>query len=380
MNIHDLPEEILVKILVEGNFLSISRVCQTWRDHAQRKKSRFDVIFFDLTKDDPEKIEKKNLNQLFVFNSPAIDKNGFQVGPEIVNCYNYVYEYCSYLRYKYRKIFDGDLFVNTINFIYDPLLYISLDKSPEHSKKYILLNNICGNKYKKIIGIINRFTSNMLEYLYFTANKIKNVNIVIKDICDRIENIDTDTIFLTEIKEIKDMIHYRTFEHFEKLTFKAPNNTYLIYDKNKKLLIIRFGNYEKYNFPMEKTSICLKNCKYLNECININHKRYYIYGFKCNCIIFFYNIYPASLVQYDYEKMTKNIEKLIIISSEFYDFMFDLLLDLSKKDKKIEYHCLDSSKKKFEQENFEFVPVEKEKEQEYTFEQMHFKHFGENAF
>jgi len=60
--------------------------------------------------------------------------------------------------------------------------------------------------------------------------------------------------------------------------------------------------------------------------------------------------------------------------------MFDLFWEISnnQKDKKIEYHCLDPNKvKKIERENFEFVPVEKE--QEYSFEQIHFKYFGEKV-
>jgi len=67
MNIQNLPSEILEKILVEGNFLSVSRVCQTWRYHAQRNKSQFDEVFFDLTKDDPKKIEKKKSKSIVYF-------------------------------------------------------------------------------------------------------------------------------------------------------------------------------------------------------------------------------------------------------------------------------------------------------------------------
>jgi len=59
MSIRDIPEEILEKILVEGNFLSVSKVCRTWRYYALRRKSQFNIIFFDLIEDDPEKIEKK---------------------------------------------------------------------------------------------------------------------------------------------------------------------------------------------------------------------------------------------------------------------------------------------------------------------------------
>lgn len=59
MNIQDLPPEILEKILVEGNYFSVAKVCRTWRYHARKNISRFNEVFFDLTKDDPEKIEKR---------------------------------------------------------------------------------------------------------------------------------------------------------------------------------------------------------------------------------------------------------------------------------------------------------------------------------
>jgi len=57
--------------------------------------------------------------------------------------------------------------------------------------------------------------------------------------------------------------------------------------------------------------------------------------------------------------------------------MIDRLLELSEKqkEKKIEYHCLDSkTSKKIIQENFEFIPVIKE---EYSFDQI-FKLYDEN--
>jgi len=382
MNIQDLPSEILEKILVEGNFLTISRVCQTWRDHAQIKKIQFNEVFFDLTKDDPEKTEKKNPNQLFVFNSPLFDKNGIRVGPEIITVrkYKYIKEYSFYLKDKYKKIFNKITFANTFNFIYDPLLYVDIYKIPNYTKKYILSDNVfADNEDCKIIGVINHFSSYLEDYLYMIKNKIKNVNIEIKDVCDRIENIDPDLFFNLEIDKIKNIINYRLFEHFKKFTFEAPNNTYLIYDENKKLLIIRFGNYEKYNFPMEKISICKEECRYFDDCFN--HRRYYINSFELVNSKFVLNYYPARLFEYKYEKLTERVEKLIIISSEFHDFMFDRLLKHSEKEKEkeIKYYCLDPNKVKVERENFEFVPVEKENEHEYSFEQIHFKYFGEKS-
>jgi len=382
MNIQNLPSEILEKILVEGNFLSVSRVCQTWRYHAQRNKSQFDEVFFDLTKDDPKKIEKKNPNQLFIFNSRTIDKNGFRMGPEFETNYReeYAREYSSYLKRKYKKILNEITFANTLNFIYDPLLYINRDDIPKHSKKYILSNNLFASNYAwKIIGIINNFFSNLEDYLYISKNITKNANIVIKDVNDRIENIDPDLFFNLEIDMIHDLLKYRSFECFKKFTFKAPNNTYLIYDENKKLLIIRFGNYEKYNFPMTEISIRrpsnVYHFAYLNNSVN-----YYINCLmRCDKSICHNSFYPAKLFDYDYENLTKKVEKLIVISFEFHEFMFDRLLVTSNyQKKKIEYHCFDSSKKKSKRKNFKFVPIEKE--QEYSFEQMHFKYFEENAF
>jgi len=379
MNIQNLPSEILEKILVEGNFLSVSRVCQIWRYHAQRNKSQFDEVFFDLTKDDPEKIEKENPNQLFIFNSRTIDKNGFWVGPEIVTSdrIKFSLKLCNYLNEEFPKIFNKITFVNTLNIIYDPLLYIKLDESPYLSKIYILSDNIfTDNEDQKITGLINRDYLSFQSYLHYCLNKTKNINIKIKDVCNRIENIDPEIFFKLEIGIMDELIYYQAFEDFEKFTFNAPNNAYIIYNENKKILIIRFGNYEKYNFPMKKKLIGqISN----NTLIN---KHYLVNCFMRNNSNFIVNFYPARLIRYDYEKATEKVETLIIISSELYVFMFDQLLEFSKKEtqKKIKYHCFNSSEMKSEQENFEFVSVEKEKEQEYTFEQMHFKHFGENAF
>jgi len=371
MNIQNLPSEILEKILVEGNFLSVSRVCQTWRYHAQRKKSQFNEVFFDLTKDDPEKIKKKNPDQLFVFNSPTIDENGFRMGPKIVTkrLENYVNEYSLYLKEKYRKIFNKITFANTLNYIYNPLLYVNRNESQYPSQTYILSNNLfVDNEDHKITGIINYYPWILEDYLCISKNKTKNVNIVIKDVFDRIENIDQKLFEDLELI-LFEIIYYNLFRKYKKFTFKAPFNTYLIYDENKKLLIIRFGDHEKYNFPVRK--MVLDPCgRYSSVTSNIE--------------INTGNYHPTLAFEYYYENFTKNVEKLIVISFEFHSFIFDRLLDTARIQKKIEYHCFDSSKKKFEKENFKFVPIEKEKEQEqeqeYSFEQMHFKYFEENAF
>jgi len=88
------------------------------------------------------------------------------------------------------------------------------------------------------------------------------------------------------------------------------------------------------------------------------------------------DFYPARLIRYNYKILTEDVEKLIVINSVFLDFMFDQLLETSKnqKEKEIEYHCFNSIEMKFKQENFKFIPVEKEKEQEYSFDQIHLKY------
>jgi len=292
------------------------------------------------------------------------------MGPKIVTqCRKeYSKEYFSYLIKKYSQIFNKITFVNTLNFVLDPLLYVDLHGSRYPSKIYILSNNIfIDNEDYKISGLINYYSSNLDNYLYVLKHKIKNINIEIKDVCDRIENINPKIIFQLEITMIYEIIFFRNFEDFKKFTFKAPNNTYIIYDENKKLLIIRFGDYEKYNFSKMKTFAC-QDCGVdsTNICSNDSHKQYFVNCFTYlneHCRILSY--YPAGLILLDYKIITEKVEKLIIISSEFHDFMYDQLLETSKnqKDKKIEYHCLETNKTKFKQINFKFVPVEKRRRQ-----------------
>jgi len=360
MNIHDLPEEILVKILVEGNFLSISNVCQTWRDHAVRNKSRFDVIFFDLTKDNPEKIEK-NPNIMIVYNSTLNDL-GYWEASTIDLSQKYDFEQYaptkinSYMIKKYSYISKKIIFLNILYFSFNYLRYLKPNKIP-----------------------IDFFIS---EFLWELENKVKIVNIKFKDIYNITKSIDQHTFYETEILNMINLLFYQKFCYFEKLTFQGLNNTYFIYDENKKILIIRFGNYEKYNFPMEKIFICRKYNDEHAICTNRYHKQYLTNSFICGKSNWIFVHYPACLIEYNYEKLINKVKKLIVISSEFHDFMFDQLLETAKnrKEKEIEYHSLDSSKTKFEQENFEFVPVEKEKEHEYSFEQIHFKYFGKNIY
>jgi len=65
MNIQDLPSEILEKILIEGNYFAVSRVCWTWYNLILKKKKKLNKKFFILKKIAPEKINKKNSNIFF---------------------------------------------------------------------------------------------------------------------------------------------------------------------------------------------------------------------------------------------------------------------------------------------------------------------------
>jgi len=85
MDICNLPQVILEKILIEGNFYDILQVNQTWRNLAIRNQTKFNDVFFDLTKDDSEKIKKKNLDTLLIYNSKTYDKNGLCVFSTLEN-------------------------------------------------------------------------------------------------------------------------------------------------------------------------------------------------------------------------------------------------------------------------------------------------------
>jgi len=315
MNIQDLPSEILEKILIEGNFLSVSRVCQKWYELAQ--KIKFKVIYFDLLKDNPEEI-KNNLNIVFLYNSCSFDRNGLCFDPHLQEFYHIesfmLNTYWNFL----RKISN----LNTLNFIFDPLIFIK-----NNNPCYILSKKLFADKTNhQTFGKISSF-------LYFIdikllKDKVKIVNIEIKDICNRIVNIDVDACFDNEIFVMNEIIIHQTFIHFKTFTIKGPNNMYLIYDENKKILIIRFGNYEKYNFPINKISICQQCSKKYKICSNKYHKQYFINCFSSwGQMSYLNNHYPAILNNYKFEKLlNKKIEKLIIVTSVFHDFMFDQLL------------------------------------------------------
>jgi len=378
MNGYYLPPEILEKIIIEGNYFNVSRVNQKWRELSQKHKSKFKDIF-DLNKDDPEKINKE-FNTIFIYNSQHY-KNRYVDIKDVFYSF-FISKYNVIIYQKFENILKNLSFLNKLNIIFNPLLFVNSEDLPQD---FLSKNNFD----KKIFGLIIeiRFFLSLIKYLKLSNIKIKIINIGIKDCYNKIKNINANIFLENEIETLSRLIKYQLFKFFEKFTFNAPNNTYLIYDENKKILIIRFGHYEKYNLILEKINIC-KECQYYYYfCSNNSHKHY-----TTNCFrnIYMdsdgpiYYFYPIKLIMNDYKKLlTENkIEKLIIISSEYYEFIFDQLLEVSlnKKEKKIEYHCLDPSKTKFEQENFSFVPIEKEKEKDYSFNQNYFKLYNENIF
>lgn len=376
MNDHYLPPEILEKIIIEGNYFEVSKVNKKWRELSQKNKLKFKEIVFDLDKDEPKKI-KKELDTIFIYNSQQYE---YIYDIEKDFYYSLRPKYVDIIYQKFENIFKNFLILNKLTIIFNPLVCVDFEDIP----KYILSKN---NFNQKIFGIFIGFRIflNIINYLKLSNIKIKIINIKIKDCYNKIKNLNANIFLENEIETLSRLIKYQYFNFFEKFTFNAPNNTYLIYDENKKILIIRFGNYEKYNLTIKKISIC-KECQYYYFCFNNNHKQYTINCFRniyMDSDIHIYYLYPIKLFMNDYKKLLKDkIEKLIIISSEYYEFVFDQLLETSiqKKDKKIEYHCLESDKTKFEQENFSFVPVEKENEPEYSFDQIYFNFLKKTFF
>jgi len=139
--------------------------------------------------------------------------------------------------------------VNTLTVVFDILYYVK--KQNIGKKKFKnLAKDIFTENLDEFVGLfdINSFKT----FLYFIlkySGKYKNINIKFKDYSKRIEKVDEDIVINCEIKMLIILLsnfYKRKFEKFEKFSFNAPNDIYLIYDKD--ILIIRFGNYEKYNF------------------------------------------------------------------------------------------------------------------------------------
>jgi len=387
MNICKLPLVILEKILFEGNYYHVSKVCLSWREIAQNNKSKFNEINFDLAKDNPKDVDKKNPNIVYIYRSQIIDENGFYCNKDTNTSIYYndnnlvVYRYVEYIFEKFKKFLNNILSLNTLNVVFNSLILINTENNIY--KKYILSENFIKNN-QKVSGIIyyNLFLNFNNYFEFFKKFKIKVLNIKVINNYNIIKNIDENFFFNNEILMLSEIIINQTFINFEKFTFNAPNNTYLIYDQIKKLLIIRYGNYEKYNLPSETTHICQICSKNFRFCGDHNHKHYNIKCFKSLCYETFYDFYPARLIRINYDKLLKikTVEKLIIISTEFYEFIFDQLLETSNQEKYVEYYCLDQSKtEKITRGNFVFVPVQKEKEK-YYFDTMHFSFFEKNIF
>jgi len=164
MDIYDLPSEILEKILIEGNFYYISKVCQKWYDIAKTNRIRFKAFKFDLTKDDPEKIEKIS-DVMHLYISQIFDENGFLNEPNIFDHFiNPIFSIefiFTKIFSKFTKIIENIVFLKTLYIILDPLFYI--DEKIKANKKYNLINQkikgyiispfifkfICFLKYKK---------------------------------------------------------------------------------------------------------------------------------------------------------------------------------------------------------------------------------------
>lgn len=131
MHINNLPNEILEKILIEGNFFIIVNVCQRWRKIVKLNKLKFDYIFFNLTKDNSKKNKKKS-NSAYLFNSRLFDKNGI---PDILsenffdNKYNFLnYEFKRYLLKNFKNFFKYISYLDTLYIIFDGLFYIYQSK------------------------------------------------------------------------------------------------------------------------------------------------------------------------------------------------------------------------------------------------------------
>jgi len=371
---NNLPPEILEKIIIEGDFLNVFKVCQKWYDIAQKKRFKFNDVVFDLYKDNPENV-KKQLN--------------------IINIhYSQIHNFEIFFKKKYVKLLNNVTSLNALNIILDPLIY-TVPNMYHNIPIFKLSKNVISENKKSIVGVINYQLHDIIDFVFLnsftTLNKI--VHIKIKDYCNRIdekEKIEGYIFFINEIEILQRIIKLKRYLMFSKFSFTAPNDTYLIYDRNKKLLIIRFGHYERYNLVHESINIC--HC-FENSCLlrfmNHSHK---IYTLNCfysknlnpsihNQKIYCYSyyglpiIYPAILISINYEFILRfgTIENLIIISNDFYEFIFDDLLKVSNNlDINVKYFSLDRNKtKKIKQNKFEFIPVEEKDQQNFTFKNMY---------
>lgn len=355
------------------------------------------IFFFNLVEDDAKILKETKLNIIYVFYSQMYDKNGFCISKfnEIFKSLSFdnkdlINEFDNFIFNKFKKLLDHLLFLktfDTINLIFDPLIYVEEEKNFIYSYK-LSKNFFVRNKNCEIVGVISNYYLKLSEYLFLKNKKyeiFKNINFKIKNYSNRIdksETIKTDVFFENEIEMIRKIFYSKNIILLNNISFNDSNDTYFIYNKTKKFLIIRYRDYEcipsnPINFTFGEYYNSKKN--YTISCLNIKNydKRK---NLDFNCIL---SIYPNSIYcNFSYFIDYTKIEKLIIISTRYYEFMFDQFLDISKIKKiNIEYHCLDSNKmEKIVKDNFSFIPVKKEQEQEYSFDQMYFKLYSKNIF
>lgn len=413
MNINDLPLEILEKIIFEGRFCVISNVCQVWRKCAQNYRSKFNDVYFDTAKDDPKNVKNKNPTDVFLYNSQEFNKksvNSIRVHSDFRFGFDNIKNLFFYNHIKIINFISNFSSISSLNIIFNPLLNFK-------DFSYLKYYDYCLSKplKRENINVQEIFIDFLLanspyfnKLMVLINIKTNNLNIKIKDFCDKLENIYYFHFFNIEISNLSELINNLLFIKFEKFTYNGPNSTYIIYDQNEKILIIRYGNYKKYKFSYEKIigyhhlggqmvgkyyyythktiPICRVCCKDDSICKNKLHYKYIVNCFKNH----YYhrnirNFYPAILILDDYDKLFSigQIEKLVIISNDFYQFVFDKLLDTSKliqKEKIIQYHCLNQNKKTFIQNNFAFLAIDKKQENNYSFNQMYFNLYKRNVY
>lgn len=367
MEINKLPQEILEKILFEGDYFIISKVCQKWHEIAEKNKFKFNGIVFDLYKDDPEEIKKNSLDVLYVYRSQCYDKNGILILKIFKNEYD-----------NFKQLLNRLTFINILNIIYDPLHYVKTNK--ENKEILILNKNIFS---ADLVGEMTLYFLYQILKDFSDKSKIKILNIKIKNYINRIEEIQEKNIFDHELNIFYTILDIHFFKFFEEFTFKVLDNIYIIYKKTKKTLIIRYGDYQQYNFIrylFNVCSLCNKNDFFKNHIVDNSHN---CINYEIECFIdmknFFrendYYCYPANLISFRYDFFLKEtyIDKIIVISDEFLEFKFDNLLKNSRhfRTKTIEYYCLDKYKtEKYSHLNFKFKPVPKEKIKDYSFTQL----------
>jgi len=363
ITINNLPNEILEQILIQGNYSIISGVCKKWYDIAKSNRNKFNEIVFDLSKDDPKKIKKKEPVSAFVYHSQIPNKN------------------LKYICDNFKIFLQCFPTLTTMNIVFDILFYVE-NKNSNKNIFYLSKNIIADNKDNKIVGIFDKniyyfivqsIILNVHKYeavINFASlkPKIKNLNIKLKDYHDRIDEINHSDY---EIIMLHQFISKNMYEYFLKFSFDAPNHAYIIYDQNKKILIIRYGNYKQCKLPRKLINIC-KKCHserqfHISTCKSKNYYTFDWFDFPYHIIqVNFFNFF-----------VNKKINKLFIISNEFHEYLFDTLSIISKNGK-TKYFCFDKSQTPKLKQNFEFIPDSNEKK--FSFENIYHRLYNTNEF